>query len=68
MSLLAHNQSQACQIQSLIEREAWYLSQQAGEDITQTEEGRAKLNERVAYLLTSGMGEWLNEQPTTEKI
>ena len=68
MSLRKHNQSQACQIQALIEREAWYLSQQAGEDITQTKEGRAKLNVRVAHLLTSGMGEWLNEQPTTEKI
>ena len=68
MSLRLHNQSQACQIQKLIEREAWLLSEQAGEDITQTAQGLCLLNNRVAYLVQSGFGAWLNELETTEEI
>ena len=63
-----HNASQLCEIRQLIEREAWLLSEQLGEDCTKTETGRAMLNNRVAYLVTHGMGEWMNGLESTAKL
>lgn len=68
MSLRKHNESQACEIQKLIDLERWYLSEQAGEDVTQTAQGLCLLNNRVADLVQSGFGAWLNELETTEEI
>ncbi|AKA60302.1 hypothetical protein P8625_51 [Verrucomicrobia phage P8625] len=68
MSLNGHNQSQACQVQSLIEREAWYLSEQLGYDCTTTAEGICKLNNRVANIICDGFGEWMATLKETEEI
>ena len=68
MSLKDHNQSQACQVQSLIEREAWYLSEQLGYDCSTTAEGICKLNYRVANIISDGFGAWMAKLKETEKI
>jgi hypothetical protein len=68
MSLKGHNQSQACQVQGLIEREAWYLSEQLGYDCTTTAEGICKLNDRVASIISDGFGAWMATLKETEEI
>ena len=68
MSLKAHNQSQACQVQGLIDRERWYLSERLGYDCTTTSTGLCMLNNRVAYLITSGFGRFMADLPSTEEI
>ena len=68
MSLKDHNQSQACQVQSLIEREAWYLSEQLGYDCSTTAEGICKLNYRVANIISDGFGAWMATLKKTKKI
>ena len=68
MSLKGHNQSQACQVQGLIEREAWYLSEQLGYDCTTTAEGICELNSRVANIISDGFGEWMATLKETEEI
>jgi hypothetical protein len=68
MSLLFHNQSQACQVQGLIEREAWYLSEQLGYDCTTTADGICKLNYRVASIISDGFGAWMATLKETEEI
>ncbi len=68
MSLKGHNQSQACQVQSLIEREAWYLSEKLGYDCTTTAEGICRLNNRVANIISDGFGAWMATLKETEEI
>jgi hypothetical protein len=68
MSLRSHNQSQACQVQGLIERERWYLSEQLGYDCTTTADGICKLNYRVASIITDGFGAWMATLKETEEI
>jgi hypothetical protein len=68
MSLRSHNQSQACQVQGLIDRERWYLSQQLGYDCTTTAEGICKLNDRVASIISDGFGAWMATLKETEEI
>ena len=68
MSLKGHNQSQACQVQGLIEREAWYVSEQLGYDCTTTAEGICKLNDRVASIISDGFGAWMATLKETEEI
>jgi hypothetical protein len=68
MSLQLHNQSQACQVQGLIDREAWYLSEQLGYDCTTTATGLCMLNNRVALIIAEGFGEWMANLEETEQI
>lgn len=68
MSLQAHNESQACQVQALIEREAWYLSETLGYDCRTTAKGICMLNERVASIITNGFGRYMAECDETEDI
>jgi hypothetical protein len=68
MSLRSHNQSQACQVQGLIERERWYLSEQLGYDCTTTADGICKLNYRVASIISDGFGAWMATLKETEEI
>ena len=63
-----HNASQMCEVRQLIEREAWLLSEQMGEDCTQTETGRAMLNNRICFLVTHGVGEWMNQLEATAAL
>jgi len=68
MSLAAHNQSQQCQILKVAQNEAWYLSEKAGFDLTQSKDGRSMIRARVAYLMENVVGKWLSEQETTIQI
>jgi hypothetical protein len=68
MSLKGHNQSQACQVQKLIDLERWYLSEQLGYDCTTTADGICKLNYRVASIITDGFGAWMATLKETEEI
>ena len=55
-------------MQSLIEREAWYLSEQLGYDCTTTSEGIYQLNNRVANIISDGFGAWMATLKETEEI
>lgn len=68
MSLENHNKSQSCQVQGLIDRERWYLSERLGYDCTTTSTGLCMLNNRVATLITEGFGQWMAELESTEEI
>ena len=68
MSLQSHNESQACQVQALIEREAWYLSESLGYDCTTTATGICMLNNRVASIITDGFGLYMAELDDTKEI
>lgn len=65
MNLRAHNESQHNALQALFEREAWFLSERAGYDVTTTTEGRQALEMRIAYLITESQGAWIHDLPTT---
>jgi hypothetical protein len=57
---MKHNQSQADEVQALIERERWYLSERLGYDCTKTPYGICALNHRVAMTITRGFNQFLN--------
>ena len=68
MSLEKHNKSQACEVQKLIDREKWYLSEELGYNCTSTGLGRSMLNNRISYIITSGFGAFMADLDATEDI
>ena len=68
MSLETHNKSQACQVQELIEREAWILSESLGYDCTTTATGLCMLNNRVSSIITDGFGAYMADLEETAEI
>jgi len=57
---MEHNQSQADEVQALIERERWYLSERLGYDCTTKSYGICALNNRIATIISRGFNQFLN--------
>ena len=55
-------------MQGLIDREAWYISEQLGYDCTTTATGICMLNNRVSLIIAEGFGEWMANLEETEQI
>ena len=62
MSTAEHNAAELPAFEQLKRDTAWYLSEKAGRDLTQTAEGRREIELAMSEIILAGWGAWQETQ------